>query len=171
MGSMPLDKRARYSQLFVEQYARLLRYACTIVVDPELAKDIVSEAFVKFWFQIGNIDDDKVAHYLTKSVKNLCIDHLRQMSLFDEYTHELIKAYDEIYVDTRAEIEKDLMVERMLNRLDDEERQVIEMAYIKKMKHAEIGEKFGISAEAVRKRIYKTLDFLRETFKNHPYDD
>ena len=67
-----------FKTLFVEKYKQLYYFAFDYLKDGDECRDIVSEVFAAVWNRHSKIDRKKIDSYLYSSVRNKCIDHLRQ---------------------------------------------------------------------------------------------
>lgn len=67
-----------FETLFRQNYERLYFHAHAIVHDEDVAKDVVSEVFVNVWRLRETIEPSTVLPYLYTSVRNRCLDQLRQ---------------------------------------------------------------------------------------------
>jgi RNA polymerase sigma-70 factor (ECF subfamily) len=67
-----------FDHLFRTRYARMCRLATAFINDPSIAEDIVQEIFSSIWQHHHRVDDRKdINGYLFTSVRNACLNHLR----------------------------------------------------------------------------------------------
>ena len=71
------------------------------------------------------------------AVHNRAIDHIRRDKLHRQYSEEYIRQATEFYSDYSVELEKDRLVEQMLNSLKPPKDEILRMCYIEKKKYAE----------------------------------
>ena len=72
-----MDKR-QFEIVFRQQYSSLYHVALRYLQDGELAKDMVSEAFMAAWCRRDDIDGTKLENYLRACVRNKCLSQLAQ---------------------------------------------------------------------------------------------
>ena len=79
------DEKA-FELLFRKHYERLCCFANKFLNDPEGAKDVVQEVFVKLWDGREDIDSEKsLESYHLKITKNICINKLRRIHVESKY--------------------------------------------------------------------------------------
>jgi len=69
--------REAYSVLVARYQERLFRRALGMVGDPDLAADMVQDAFVRGYTSLARADPDRFAAWLHRILRNLCLDELR----------------------------------------------------------------------------------------------
>lgn len=130
--------------------------------------DILQDAFCRLWSRRDSISDDEQAKAFTVvTVKNLCIDHMRKrkntVGVDDREALHIMtdNIYDEQY---RHELFR--RVERIVDeRLTDTQRKVYTLKEIDGLDTAEVAQKLGISAEAVRMNLSRARKAIRQCFK------
>lgn len=109
----------------------------TIIKDENLVEDLMQDAYLKFLNQIDKVDDSKnVIAYLSRIARNLAIDLYQTRKkeiLSDEVFEELI---DE---NPNQEYEQEDIF-KMLDLLDESERDIITLHVINDLKFREIAE-------------------------------
>lgn len=83
------DEQA-YKHLFYLYYANLVVYANTFLKNGGAAEDVIQEFFIAFWYEKkhNHVTSD-LEGYLYRSVRNLCLNYLRddkrRMAKFSDY--------------------------------------------------------------------------------------
>jgi len=158
----------KFEQLFNEYYSELCRFAISFVKDNDSAEDIVQQVFINLWNKRNEIDNDKpIKAYLLSSIKNRCINYLRDN-----------KKYRSYYLDVEAELEipvneKDLISEEYFNekvqtaidKLPEKCREIFMLCRFEEMKYKEIAKKLNISQKTVEAQMSKALKIMREELK------
>ena len=144
--------------LFDEFYQALCVFATTYVRDDALAADIVQECFVKFWERQQQFDNYyKIKSFLYLSVRNQCLNHLRDNK---EKREDLsLLESDVFFQDTLIEEEAYRIFYRAVEDLPPQSREVIHLA-LDGLKNAEIAKHLGIAESSVhtlKKLAYKKL--------------
>jgi RNA polymerase sigma-70 factor (ECF subfamily) len=163
-----LDKTL-FEQLFKENFNSLCLFARGFVHDKDIAGDIVQEVFINLWNKKETITSDKsVRAYLYTSVKNRCLNHIRDHAKFRSYFLD-VEIEEEKPVTQPDQFEKEefqIKIDNAMNKLPEKCRQVFEMSRYEELKYGEIAEKLEISVKTVEAQITKALKILREELKD-----
>lgn len=163
-----IDERD-FKDLFETYYSPLCHFAAGYLSGHNTAEEIVQQVFINLWNQRETIDPEKqVKSYLFTSVKNRCLNHIRDHKKFRNY-----------YLDVEAELEipvaaKDIVSEKelekriaaALDKLPEKCREVFELCRFEEMKYHEVGQKLDISQKTVEAQMSKALRILREELKD-----
>ena len=145
----------------------LLRFAGKFI-SPFFAEDIVHDVFLKIWDkQVFLLSESEVKNILFVAVRNACIDHLRRISLEQEFADKRaiqLKLDELSFYDGADELfmRKDLMAHVMakINELPEKRREIFLLSYMEGLKAAEIAERLNLSTRTVA--IIQNLTFLTE---------
>lgn len=77
---------------------------------------------------------------------------------------------DEKYLEFLQNRENKMLLERALNKLKDELREVVRLSYFEDLSQSEIAEQLGISQMQVSRRLRKALDQLSQSLKSEQVD-
>jgi RNA polymerase sigma-70 factor (ECF subfamily) len=139
-------------------------FAVGFVKDAEAAREIVQEVFVNLWEKRETIDRSKqVKSYLAASVRNRCLNHLRNNRKFSPSLLELQGLSDE------AEAAGDRLVERELSEaiaeaiagLPDRCREIFLLNRNHHLRYQQIADHLQISVKTVETQMSKALQHLR----------
>ncbi len=84
----------QFEILFRSSYAPLVRYAASIIKDPDTAEEIVQELFYRLWKDREKISiNTSPEGYLYRSVHNMCLHHLDHMKVVDRHNTEMAYKY------------------------------------------------------------------------------
>jgi DNA-directed RNA polymerase specialized sigma24 family protein len=71
-----------FNVLFMQSYTPIFYYCKKLIDDTDIAKEIVSDTFLKIWTNRESIESfNALKTYLYKSARNLCIDYLKRKSV------------------------------------------------------------------------------------------
>ena len=157
-----------YQKLYMQYAPMLLRFAGKFI-SPFFAEDIVHDVFLKIWDkQVFLLSESEVKNILFVAVRNACIDHLRRISLEQEFADKRaiqLKLDELSFYDGADELfmRKDLMAHVMakINELPEKRREIFLLSYMEGLKAAEIAERLNLSTRTVENQLYRTLLFLR----------
>jgi len=152
--------------VYERNYQDLYYYARKLVKDPEVAYDIVSQAFLNLINKKNKRyrSGANISYELSVITRNLCISYLRRTKKLKEilmdisYTQELSNPIADL-----CSIETGVIAQlyEQLNKLSPQRRQVIEMIYLKGMSRQQIADELGISPETVKNHALAALKRLR----------
>jgi RNA polymerase sigma-70 factor (ECF subfamily) len=158
---------------FAELYDRLARLAYGVALrilrSPQLAEDVTQEAFLTVW---RDADRFRAARGSARSwvlmiVRARAIDRTRREQRRGGATASLDVALERgeadeaVTPDIAPELVERERVGRALDRLDPENRALIELAYFGGLTQSEIAEHLGVPLGTVKRRTFETLRRLR----------
>lgn len=162
-------------KLFKTHYGRMLRMAVAILHDDDLARDIVHDVFASLLDIRKNgapsaIDCDSGmmtpvpnAGYLLTSVRNRCLNHIRDCGIHDRLLRMWFvenSEYDEAGWPDEETISRIYSLIR--TEISPQGRRVIELRFGQGMPFAEIAREMGISETAVYKHMRHALTVIRQ---------
>jgi|WetSurMetagenome_2_1015567.scaffolds.fasta_scaffold19162_3 RNA polymerase sigma-70 factor (family 1) len=154
-----------FEKLFREYYSRLYYFAYDFVEDIEVSKDIVSEIFTIVWNNRGAIDQEKVVGYLFVSVRNKCLNYIKQKHKYDEYVDFYQQVIDEEGDNDWETLENRISeMTQVIDKMTSRTRYILEECYFRHKKYKEVADDLGITTDGIKKHITKALSLLREHF-------
>jgi len=171
-------KKANFESLYKELQPKLYAYSRKFINDPETARDLVQDAFIKLWADIDtSVIHTSVAAYLRKTVHNLCLLHIREQQIhrrYENYAAFKLKEAElnffspdyENYTSIFLKDIEDIMT-KSIEKLPTQSRQIFEMSRMKGMSHGKIANELGISVRTVENQIYRTLTVLKTELKDY----
>lgn len=152
---------AEYNDL----YRRLFRFAHSIILDVECAKDIASQTMVTIWTKGHAFENmthfDVFAHTVTK---NYCIDFLRKQKLKQEaaiYFFRNSRASENVIEGRYDKHELVILVCEQIEYLPDRMKEVVKLTYLEGLSRKEIAAKLNLSEHTVRNTNAHALKALR----------
>jgi RNA polymerase sigma factor (sigma-70 family) len=162
------DNKA-YAYLYDKYASALNSIILQIVNDAELANDVLQEVFVNIWRRIEQYDADKgrLFTWMLNIARNASIDTLRSKSYQNSRKNQSIQDnVDTIQVKDVLQPGIDTIgLRKVLEKLKEEQRILIELAYFKGYTHEEIAELEKIPLGTVKTRIRNALIQLRGLLK------
>lgn len=135
---------------------------CRLIVDKNVAAEVLQDSFLKYWEQIENYDAKKARLFtwMHKIARNLSIDKLRSAEMkrsgvTDEISESNIKGSDSQNTDS-------IGVSELMNKLREEEKEIIDLLYLKGYSQREIEKEFGIPLGTVKTRTRMAMVNLRK---------
>ena len=156
-----------YQKLYMQYAPMLLRFAVKFI-SPFFAEDIVHDVFLKIWDkQVFLLSESEVKNILFVAVRNACIDHLRRISLEQEFADKRaiqLKLDELSFYDGADELfmRKDLMAHVMekINELPEKRREIFLLSYMEGLKAAEIAARLNLSLLFLRKELQTAFVYL-----------
>ena len=167
-----------FDTLLIRYKQRLFSYIFQMVRDRDLADDIFQETFIKAITTIrqGRYSDmGKFSAWLYRIARNLAVDSFRaekgeNVVSADDADYDVLNRR-ELAEDTIEDVMVDLQIEedlrRLVDRLPDVQRQVLEMRYYQDLSFKEIAEITGVSINtALGSMRYAILNLRRMAKEN-----
>lgn len=162
------DNKA-FAYLYDNYAAALYSIILQIVNDAELANDVLQEVFVNIWRRIEQYDAGKgrLFTWMMNIARNASIDTLRSRSYQNSRKNQSIQEnVDTMQVTDVIQPGVDTIgLRKVLEKLKEEQRVLIELAYFKGYTHEEIAELEKIPLGTVKTRIRNALIQLRGLLK------
>lgn len=143
----------------VEKYGNSLYRLCTVMLQNwEDAQDAVQECFLRYITKAPDFkDSEHEKAWLIRVASNVCKDMLRYRR------HTSFLSLDEIR--TVSTSEDNAQILGMLMMLEEKYRAVIHLHYVEGYGTEEISDMLSISSAAVRKRLQRGREKLREIYE------
>lgn len=161
-----------YSDVFHQLQPALVNYAMQYIIDCDLSKEIVQEAFLKLWeSRKGLTEGTNLTAYLYKVVRNLCLNYLRHIKVRNEFVEtqsRLASDYAlnyEALKDKSAErlLEAEIMerLQKAVSKMPPQCRNVFSLSRFEGKTYKEIAQALGITEKTVENQINKALKITR----------
>ncbi len=156
--------------LLFERYKKILfGFFYNMNHDTALSEDLVQNTFMRILkYRKGFKGDGEFKVWMFHIARNVSHDHFRKNKLKDV---EDVEQWSDRLGDTagnRDEVisqnEELLMLQAAMNRLDEEKREVLTMSKLKGMKYKQIGEVLLCSEGAVKVKVFRALQSLKEAY-------
>ena len=136
-----------------------------------MAKEIVQDSFINLWDKRQNIDISKpVKTYLTTSIRNKCLNYLRDTKKFNTeiiLSDVLFQEVDFEQSDKLIEKELSNRINSVIDELPEKCKEIFLLNRFENLKYKEIAKKKDISIKTVESQMSKALKHLRERLKDY----
>ena len=140
--------------------------------DFHIAEDITQDTFLQVYQKLDTLDDPtRFSGWLYAIVNRLCIAWFRKNRIRTESLEETdiseieTEAYSQYVVaehaKTNAEAQRDL-VQKLLTKLKESDKQIITLHYFQEMTYSEIGSYLGISESSIKSRLHRARQRLKK---------
>jgi RNA polymerase sigma-70 factor (ECF subfamily) len=155
------------SELYDRYVTRMYNFAFRFVRNAETAEDLTQEVFLKMITKAHTFKaDSSLSTWLFTITANMCKDYLRKVRNHgEEETDEVLAvspAPDEDGPERRfQQTEAAEAVTTALNKLSPDMREAVILARYGGLSYAEIATAAGCSEKAVKSRIHRAMDLMR----------
>ncbi|MBQ7875259.1 MAG: sigma-70 family RNA polymerase sigma factor [Oscillospiraceae bacterium] len=169
-------KREFMANLYVSFYGKMKKKAMTFVSDEHTAEEIMQETFIKLIENVDtvmNIEKTKLPAYVYVAVRNTAFDYLRNKKRDKDFL--LLSDFDdeESFAESNVSEPETLFLQKenirtlakVLEKLPERDRIILESKYILGMKDSSLAKRFGISESGIRmcitrakRKAYKLME-------------
>lgn len=154
-----------------DHYAPALYGVVLRIVKMEgIAEEVMQDAFLKIWNNIGQYDNSKgrLFTWMFNLTRNLAIDKLRSKEIKRELKTDAVSDYvhsienrnpDKQQIDT-------IGVEKLLNHLQAEQQLIIKLLYLEGYTQSEVAKEYDIPLGTVKSRHRLAMIHLRKLVGN-----
>lgn len=141
---------------------KMFRLAKSILRNDEAARDAVQDLNLKLWEKRRTLDEvDNVPAFAMRSMRNLCLDAIRQTKAEDELPGDIM--YDEPNPHQQTESnDMAIRVKKMIDNLPELQRTIIRMRDVEGMEISEIAFITNLTANAVTVNLSRARQKIRE---------
>lgn len=157
-----------FKQKFLPFHPKLFQIACALVGNKSDAEDILQDAYFKLWNKRNELPEiENPEAFCVTLVRNLCLDFLRsprasrRETEIEEVTCLATDSSPEKELETK---DKEQQIRQLINRLPDNQRQVIRLRGIDDCSMDEIEQITGLSAVNIRVLLSRARKAIREQF-------
>lgn len=160
-----------FDYLFHYYYSGLVVFAMKLVVEKEIAEDIVQDFFYKLWSEREKHSiNSSLKSYFFSSVRNRCLDHLRHNKVSEKAGVFLAQQMEQDAYDESNYLVEEELRERIhdaIGKLPEKCRKIFVMNRLEGLKPTEIAEKENISVRTVEGHIGKASKLLRKELQSY----
>lgn len=160
---LKLRENKAFNYLYEHYSGALYGVIMPIVNEAEVASDVLQEVFVNIWRKIESYDPGKgrLFTWMLNIARNAAIDMLRSKNFQNTRKNQPLS--DTVNWSTSSQLLNvdNIGLRKMLEKLKDEQRTLVELAYFRGYTHEEIAAMEGIPLGTVKTRIRAALIQLR----------
>lgn len=147
-------------------YATILR----MTKNPQFAEDLLQEAFIKVYEQLGKYDQKgSFKSWLYRVAINHCLDQLRKKSFQTEEIDDTKLRNHETPEVVLLQNEKSREIEKMVSILPEDERMILMLRYANELSYDEISEVLSVTITDVRNKLHRAKKKLRKNVQKGGY--
>jgi RNA polymerase sigma-70 factor (ECF subfamily) len=152
-----------FTAFVTEHRPSAVRYATFFTQSTELAKEIVSDAFITAWQNWSQKPSDaRNEAWIIVIVKNQALNTMRSERARSAREHRAGVAFLESRFNEQSLSERVHLLHEVWGKLDDDACILLAMSYLENKSHDEIARVLGISAAAVSMRLSRLRRQLKE---------
>lgn len=155
-----------FRYLYEQYFSKLTLFAESYLYDKEEAKDLVQDLFFHIWDHADSlVVKTSLKAYLFISLRNRCLNVLRERKIRDDHNDKLLEAQLFAGVEN-VEIDEDVerRLQNALNALPEKCREIILLKVVEGKKNKEIASQLGLAEATVKTQVQRAYRILREQF-------
>ncbi|HEU4463689.1 MAG TPA: sigma-70 family RNA polymerase sigma factor [Gemmatimonadota bacterium] len=157
------DRRGEFEAIYREHHRRVYAIALRFAREPDIAEEIVQDAFVRAWRSLPSFNgNSRLSTWLHSVAVNAALDRVRTRQRaegridrdvdLDRYAGEIGRAMPAADVD----------LERAVAALPDGAREVVILHYFEGYPCAEIAGRLGVVEGTVKSQLHRARQLLKE---------
>ena len=152
---------------------KLYRFAKRILEDPEEAKDIVQEVFIKLWNKKEKLVEYRSVEALAMvTTRNLCLDKLKAKKYPSESIDNLRNEVEETGYEEKMDLSDMVQkIHNIIKTLPELQRTVIQLRDIEGYDFDEISGILDMNENAVRVNLSRARKKIREILVNNKFHE
>ena len=162
----------QFKHIYYPYREKMYRIAFRLLENTEQTEDAVQEAYMKLWNNRHELKDIvQPEAYTITILRNICLNQIRwrKDKIVVDYDWEMA---DRLSLDLEIELKDDLsFLEKLMNKLPEHIRQIIELRHNKGYSYDEISEITGLDIAHIRVVVSRARKTLRDELeKIHSYE-
>jgi RNA polymerase sigma-70 factor (ECF subfamily) len=164
------DERA-FSHLYYQTNAKLYNAVMTYVKDPDIAREIVQQVYIKLWDSRLLLKDvRRPKDYLFILARNTVFDHIKKHTVELKYLaglHAQASVSDNNVISAMQERECGNLLRQVVSRLPAQQREAYLMASEQKMSYDKIAVRMRVSKFTVKRHLELARRFVRQRIHHY----
>lgn len=161
-------ERDRFAELVRRYQSALYRHALSMVLDHDVAADMVQDAFVRAYTHLGSCRDRmRFRPWLFQTLRNRCLDYLKEPRRRNVPLEHVAPVADEsagpVCVIERRQLRKD--IREALMTLPAAQREAFLMHYVEGLPYEAMAELVDASVSALKMRVLRAREALGDALR------
>lgn len=162
LAELKSGNQVALKMLFDNFYIELTRYALKIVGNSEVAEEIVQDIFVSIWNNREKSEIEAVRPYLSRAVKNRCINHIKKNHpIHEDIESSMHVSSNNSPLDGIEATELQKALKEAESRLPKQTALIFALSRHTELTYPEISKELDISVKTVEYHISKALKSMR----------
>lgn len=159
-----------FNYIYQQYFDKLYNYGCQFTQDQSLVDDTLQDLFIELKLRCGHLSPtDKILPYLYSAFRRKIIRFRTKLSRFEELdsmeSFAIIAGVDESIIRDEEERENHRRLQKALNELPENYREIIYLFYYENLSYEEIQAIQGFTnIKSARNLLYKAVNTLRKRF-------
>ena len=156
------DKQ-QFALLVTRYQTSLYRHAVSMVLDHDVAADMVQDTFVRAYTRLSTCrDHDRFRAWIFQMLRNRCLDHLKDVRRrsvpLDRAAEVADPAEEPVLRMERGRLRSEIA--KALEQLPDAQREAFLMHYVEELPYETMADLLGASVSALKMRVLRARDTL-----------
>jgi RNA polymerase sigma-70 factor, ECF subfamily len=159
----------RIAELYETYHIKIFRYLYYRVGDRQTAEDLTSEVFIRMLRFLGGFKPPGASFqaWLFQIARNICNDHYRKLK-----SHQMVPLEENLKdqnlstIDTAERVLDNAHLKQALNKLSDDQRDVIIMRFIADMSISETAQSLNKTEDSIKGLQRRALLSLKDILKD-----
>lgn len=180
-------KKEAFAKLVDKYNKRVYNLAYRLTSNPEKAKDISQEAFIKIYRSLERYDPKyKFSSWLLKTVSNLCIDYHRTKHTATASLEKIIESgaesailsdanlrqtTEEVIEEKLEQLELKAVIHEGIEQLPMDYKSVLVLRHIQSLSYKEISQILNLPMGTIKARIFRARKLLKGFLEGKLSDD
>jgi RNA polymerase sigma-70 factor (ECF subfamily) len=170
IGRVLNGEKQQYEHLVTRYQQALYRHAVSIVLDHDVAADMVQDAFVRAYLNLRECrDGSRFRPWLFKTLRNRCLDYLKEASRRNVRLDDLVEPPVDEADGPGALAERNELrtgIRRALGQLPPALREAFVMHYVDGVPYETMAERLGASVSALKMRALRAREALTSALRH-----
>ena len=155
------------SLLFERYNKRIFNFLARMTMDRELAEDLTQNVFLRIIkYRTSYREGNKFQSWIYQVARNVFSDHYQaHKNKFSDFVDvEKIRDHMADHEDGEAQREKEILLQRSMARLNEEQRELLVLTRFQQMKYEEVASIMDTTVANIKVKVHRAIVKLREHY-------